>query len=56
MEVANGETPDISHIIFYFYQPVWYLSPTSKAVETRYILREDLLGFQTLWETHSITR
>jgi hypothetical protein len=44
MEVATGETPDIYHIIFYFYQPVWYLSPTSKAGETRY-LKGRFIGF-----------
>jgi hypothetical protein len=42
--VATGETPDISHIRFHFYQPVWYLSPTSNAGETRY-LKGNFIGF-----------
>jgi hypothetical protein len=44
LEVATGGTPDISHIRFYFYQPVWYISPTSKAGETRY-LKGNFIGF-----------
>jgi hypothetical protein len=44
LEVATGETPDISHIRFHFYQPVWYLSPTATAGETRY-LKGNFIGF-----------
>jgi hypothetical protein len=44
LEAATGETSDISHIRFYFYQPIWYLSPTSKSGETRY-LKGNFIGF-----------
>jgi hypothetical protein len=44
LEVSTGETPDISHIRFHFYQPVWYLSPTATAGETRY-LKGNFIGF-----------
>jgi hypothetical protein len=42
--VATGETTDISHIRFHFYKPVWYLNPTAKAGETRY-LKGNFIGF-----------
>ena len=34
--VVGGDTPDISHILmFYFYQPVWYLDPTTSFPESK---------------------
>ena len=34
LTVSQGGTPDISHLRFHFYEPIWYFQPTIKSPRT----------------------